>query len=207
MSSLKDFNQSFHAMRSIAIVSILGFVIATVMYILQYHRIQEYYQQKTYVITNWGTFPASYYDGRKVSKIEAQNHVETFVKNMFAHSAETYYEHINYALNLIDEESGKRIYHDFEEGEVHKNYVRYGSHTEIKIDSVVLDMNTFPNTGKVYALQEVHIGNDVRSLPIAASFQIIQTYRHEKNPYGLELTNFDFIAYERNSNDRKPVKK
>ena len=189
-------------MNSIAIVSVLGFVIATVVYIIQYHRLQEYYQQQTYVITNWGTFPASYYDGRKVSKIEAQNHVETFVKNMFAHSAETYYEHINYALNLIDEESGKRIYHDFEEGEVHKNYFRYGSHTEIKIDSVVLDMNTFPNTGKVYALQEVHIGNDVRSLPIAASFQIIQTYRHEKNPYGLELTDFDFIAY-----DRKPIEK
>jgi len=121
---------------------------------------------------------------------------------MFAHSAETYYEHINHALNLIDEESGKRIYHDFEEGEVHKNYVRYGSHTEIKLDSVVLDMNTFPNTGKVYALQEVHIGNDVRSLPIAASFKIIQTYRHEKNPYGLELTNFDFIAYERKPKEK-----
>ena len=199
MSTLKDFNRTFTAMRAIALTSVLGFIAATVVYVTEYQKVQEYYQQRTYVITSWGTFPASYYDGRKVSKIEAQNHVETFVKHMFAHSAETYYDHINFALNLIDEESGKRIYHDFEEGKVHKNYVRYGSHTEVKIDSVVINMNTLPIEGSFYALQEVHIGNNVRSLPIAASFQIVQGYRHEKNPYGLELTDFDFIGY-----DRKP---
>ncbi|MEK6481654.1 conjugal transfer protein TraK [Catalinimonas sp. 4WD22] len=195
MSSVKDFNKTFKTMQMLAAVSILGFMISTVVYIIQYRKVKEYYQQQTYVITSWGTFPASYYDGRKVSRIETQNHVETFVKHMFAHSAETYYEHINYALNLIDEESGKRIYHDFEEGEVQKNYVRYGSHTEVKLDSVVLDMNTLPIEGKFYALQEVHIGDNVRTLPIAASFKVVQAYRHEKNPYGLLLTDFDFIAY------------
>ena len=201
MSTLKDFNRTFTAMRAIALTSVLGFIAATVFYVIEYQKVQEYYQQRTYVITSWGTFPASYYDGRKVSKIEAQNHVETFVKHMFAHSAETYYDHINFALNLIDEESGKRIYHDFEEGKVHKNYVRYGSHTEVKLDSVVINMNTLPIEGSFYALQEVHIGNNVRSLPIAASFQIVQGYRHEKNPYGLELTDFDFIGYDRKSKD------
>ncbi|MDF9796266.1 hypothetical protein OKW21_001529 [Catalinimonas alkaloidigena] len=197
MSSVKDFNKTFKTMQMLAAVSILGFMISTVIYIIQYRKVEEYYQQQTYVITSWGTFPASYYDGRKVSRIEIQNHVETFVKHMFAHSAETYYEHINYALNLIDEESGKRIYHDFEEGEVQKNYVRYGSHTEVKLDSVVLDMNTLPIEGKFYALQEVHIGDNVRTLPIAASFKVVQAYQHEKNPYGLLLTDFDFIAYPR----------
>ncbi len=118
---------------------------------------------------------------------------------MFAHSAETYHKHINFALHLIDEESGKRIYHDFEEGNVRKNYIRYGSHTEIKIDSIPIDMDAFPIKGSFYALQEVHIGKNVRTLPIAASFRIVQDYRHEKNPYGLQLTDFDFIVY-----DRKP---
>jgi hypothetical protein len=197
MQKLQDFNQSFRSMRLIALLSLSGFIAATVAYAVLYQQLEEEYRQRTYVITSWGTFPASYYDGRKVTRIEAQNHVETFLKNMFAHSAETYYEHINAALNLIDEESGKRIYHDFEEGEVHKNYVRYGSHTEVQLDSVVLDMNSFPVQGSFYALQEVHIGTNVRTLPIAASFELVQTYRHEKNPFGLELTNFDFIPYAR----------
>ena len=201
MSTLKDFRQSFTAMRTVAIISVLGFIGATVFYVLHVQHLHEHYQKQTYVITSWGTFPASYYDGRKVSQIEAQNHVETFVKHMFAHSAETYHEHINFALNLIDEESGKRIYHDFEEGKVHKNYIRYGSHTEVQIDSVTINMNAFPIEGSFYALQEVHIGKNVRSLPIAASFQIVQGYRHEKNPYGLQLTDFDFIAYERQTKE------
>ena len=201
MSTLKDFNRTFTSMRTLALVSTLGFIASTIFYVYHYQRIHEYYQQRTYVITSWGTFPASYYDGRKVSRIEAQNHVETFIKHMFAHSAETYHEHINFALNLIDEESGKRIYHDFEEGKVHKNYIRYGSHTEVKIDSVVINTNALPMEGTFYALQEVHIGKNVRSLPIAASFQIVQDYRHEKNPYGLQLTDFDFIAYERQQDD------
>ena len=184
-------------MRLIALLSLSGFVAATIVYVVLYQQLEDEYRQRTYVITSWGTFPASYYDGRKLTSIEAQNHVETFLKHMFAHSAETYYEHINAALNLIDEESGKRIYHDFEEGEVHKNYVRYGSHTEVKVDSVVVDMDSFPVQGSFYALQEVHIGKNVRTLPIAASFELVQTYRHEKNPFGLELTNFDFIPYTR----------
>jgi len=200
MTTLKDFHQTFTTMRLIALLSLSGFVAATIFFVIRYQQLEEHYQQRTYVITSWGTFPASYYDGRKVTRIEAQNHVETFVKHMFAHSAETYYEHINFALNLIDEASGKRIYHDFEQGEVHKNYVRYGSHTEVRIDSVVIDMNKLPLEGKFYALQEVDIGKNVRSLPIAASFQMVQSYRHEKNPYGLELTDFDFIAYPRNQN-------
>ncbi len=199
MSTVRDFNKTFKTMRLLAIICLLGFMATTVAFAFLYQRVQEYYQHQTYVITSWGTFPASYYDGRKVSRIEVQNHIETFVKNMFAHSAETYYEHINFALNLIDEESGKRIYHDFEEGDVHKNYVRYGSHTEIKLDSVVIDMKQLPVTAKFYALQEVHIGENVRTLPIAASFQVLQDYRHDKNPYGLLLTNFDFIAYPRES--------
>ena len=197
MSTLKDFNRSFNTMRTIAIVCLLGFVGSTIFYVHHNQQVHEHYQKQTYVITSWGTFPASYYDGRKVSQVEVQNHVETFVKNMFAHSAETYHEHINYALNLIDEESGKRIYHDFEEGKVHKNYIRYGSHTEVKLDSIVINMNALPMEGTFYALQEVHIGKDVRSLPIAASFQIVKDYRHKKNPYGLQLTDFDFIAYSR----------
>ncbi|WKN44922.1 conjugal transfer protein TraK [Tunicatimonas pelagia] len=201
MSKVRDFNKTFKTMRLLAVICLLGFMAATVAFAFLYQRVQEYYQHRTYVITSWGTFPASYYDGRKVSRIEVQNHIETFVKNMFAHSAETYYEHINFALNLIDEESGKRIYHDFEEGDVHKNYVRYGSHTEIKLDSVVIDMRQLPIAAKFYALQEVHIGENVRTLPIAASFQVLQDYRHDKNPYGLLLTNFDFIAYPRKSEE------
>ena len=197
MSTLKDFNRSFTAMRTIAIVCLLGFFVSTTFYVLHNQRVHEHYQQQTYVITSWGTFPARYYDGRKVSRIEAQNCVEDFVKNMFAHSAETYHEHINYALNLIDEESGKRIYRDFEEGKVHKNYIRYGSHTEVQLDSVVINMDALPMEGTFYALQEVHIGKDVRSLPIAAHFQIVKGYRHEKHPYGLQLTDFDFNAYPR----------
>nr|WKN34424.1 conjugal transfer protein TraK [Tunicatimonas sp. TK19036] len=201
MATLHDFHRTFTTMRLLALVSLLGFVASTGFYLYYYQQVQQYYEGRTYVITSWGTFPASYYDGRKVTKVEAQNHVETFVKHMFAHSAETYHEHINFALNLIDEESGKRIYHDFEEGEVRKNYIRYGSHTEVKLDSVVIDLNAFPIAGKLYALQEVHIGSQIRSLPIAASFQIVQSYRHEKNPYGLQLTDFDFIAYDRVSSD------
>ena len=86
MSTLKDFNRSFTTMRTLAIVCLLGFIGSTIFYMVHNQRVHEHYQKQTYVITSWGTFPARYYDGRKVSQIEAQNCVEDFVKNMFAHS-------------------------------------------------------------------------------------------------------------------------
>ena len=66
MNKLQDFNQSFRSMRLITLLSLSGFIAATVAYAVLYHQLEEEYRQRTYVITSWGTFPASYYDGRKV---------------------------------------------------------------------------------------------------------------------------------------------
>jgi hypothetical protein len=48
----------------------------------------------------------------------------------------------------------------------------------------------------VYTKQRIFIGDQQRqSLPMAARFNLIETDRSDENPYGLLITNFDYIAY------------
>ena len=56
MSMLRDFSKTFNSLRLLAIVSLIGFMTSTVVYIMHYQQLQEHYQQQTYVITSWETF-------------------------------------------------------------------------------------------------------------------------------------------------------
>lgn len=195
MEPVKDFNKIFNAMRLVTLLTIGGFFFSSALFFYLYHSKAEEVGKKVYVITDRGTFAAINADKRKTSIYEARNHVKTFMATMFAHDAATYSERVEAALNLIDERSGKKIFNDFEEGQVHENYVRYNSRTDIDIDSIKINMGAAPLAGKVYARQNVYFGDNKKALPIAASFTLEETYRNDHNPFGLVLKNFDFIAY------------
>jgi hypothetical protein len=78
---------------------------------------------------------------------------------------------------------------------VYENYVRLGTYTSLEIDSVVIDMSTRPISGKAFARQTIFLGEDSKTYPIGAKFELIETYRSDKNPYGLLIQKFDFIPY------------
>ena len=161
-----------------------------------YDKVVGRIQNKVYVVSDKGTFPAVYAPQREVSRFEADYHVRTFITTIFAHDANTYGHNMNLGLNLIDEPSGRRIASDYEKGEIVKKYVRYGVRTEVEIDSVQVNAHTLPMTGQAYFKQNHFQGNDVRhTLAIGIKFNLAQVPRHDKNPWGLLLTDFDFIPY------------
>lgn len=195
MDKVKDFSKTFQTMRNITYLSILGSLVVISALVYWNQHLHHKIGQKVYVVSSSGTFPAVNKDNRQVSVYEARNQVKTFMRLMFAHDAATYQDNVEAALQLIDDISGKRIYADFSKGEVRENYVRYNSHTTLEIDSVVLDMNTNPFTGKAYARQFLHYGNQQKMLPVGAKFELEPTFRSDINPFGLLITNFDFILY------------
>jgi len=116
---------------------------------------------------------------------------------MYAHEANNFKERVETALELIDKEDGLAIYNDFKEGHVYENYVRNNARTRIEVDSVMIDMNVEPYQGRVYAKQTIFYNDQSRTLPIAATFNLVETpFRTDQNPFGLLIQNWKYIAYQ-----------
>lgn len=194
--SLKDFDNSFDVLKRITIGTILGASVLVIL-LVGYILVQEQHKaERVYVVTDLGTLPAVRQQEREVSVFEIRNLVKTFLHTMFAHHAGNFQEKVEAGLHLIDKAGGQRIVHDFTRGEVYQNYVRLGTQTTLEVDSVLIDMETRPLSGKAYARQTIYLGEKKKDFPIGIQFEIIETYRSEPNPYGLLIQSFDYILYE-----------
>ena len=203
METIKDYRRAFEAMRFLAVFSFLGFVGATAFYFYQYRDMVDQQKEIIYVSTPGGTFQAVQASQREVHPVEITKHSEQFIRYMFAHDAETYQEHIDQAMHLINQKDGVLIVEQFEgpsgkkEG-VRDGYIRWGSRTEVMIDSIKTVSNELMPSVKTYFKQRHFIGSELKSeLAVALQYRVVDTYRSDKNPFGLQITNLDFIPYQR----------
>ena len=206
--ALKDLDHHFQALKKVTYAVVFGaFLIIGLL--VWYTLVQEREKgAQVYVVTDMGTFSAIRQESREISIYEVRNLVKTFLHNMFAHDAGTYLQKVEAGLHLISNEGGQRIVHDFNKGEVYQNYIRLGTYTTITVDSVLVEMQDRPISGKAYARQTVHLGDKKKEFPIGIQFEILESYRNEQNPYGLLINKFDYILYEPKVPEKKnPVTK
>jgi hypothetical protein len=194
-TSVKDVSHTFGVLRKITITTLVGAFLLNGLLVYYLLSEKDDAARKVYVVTDHGTLVALQKDSRQVSVHEARNHVRSFLSFAFAHNAANYKEHVERALQLIDKAGGARLVHDFNKGEVYPNYVRLGTHTTLQIDSVNIDMLTRPITGAAYARQNIHLDNEQKTFPIAIRFELTETYRSDKNPYGLLIGKMDYVPY------------
>jgi hypothetical protein len=196
MTSVKDLDRTFNTMRNVALLSVLStFIVALVAGLLVF-RAYESSGQRVYVVGNNGSFSALSTSHDTHTRFEARNLVSTFMTTMYGHDQYTYKAHLDAALPLIEDRGGRRIYEGFKTGQVFENYVRYGARATITVDSIRLDMSNHPYTGQVYVKQRILIGDQMsKSQPLAAKFALVETDRSDANPYGMLITDFDYIAY------------
>ena len=180
---------------------ILGFIImgiANVLLLVLYIKEKKRNESTTmYVLKDefaYKAIPLEEKESRGMA--ELKNHISMFMFNMFSHDQYNYNDRIENALKLIDRTDGKRIYNELESGKVYEIYKKYNSRTELKIDSVIIDNSKSLITGRVYAKQTAIYSDQRKMVPLAAKFEIENTFRSEGNPHGLQITNFNFIRYD-----------
>ena len=198
MEKVLDYNRSFKTMRSVTYLAVGGFFMATCFYWYKYSDMVSSQTEKVFVVTDKGTYAAYAKQEGDVSNFEAKFMSELFINTMFAHDADTYDKHMETALNLCDEETGTYLASSFETGKVKENYVRWGSRTEVTIDSIRILSNGVPMRAVAYFKQNHLVGAEQKAyLSMACKFSLIKTQRHEKNPFGLKVSSFDFFQDQR----------
>ncbi|MEL7531339.1 MAG: hypothetical protein AAFN10_08535 [Bacteroidota bacterium] len=196
MEKLIDLSQKYNALVLLCLCSIGLVALSNGLWAWQYLSQAAASQQKVYVVSQGGTYQASLSTPDEPTIFEARNHIKAFMQLMFAHDEMTYAEHIETALHMIEKSEGAAIFEDFQKGNVHDNYIRYGSRSIFELDSIRLDMQTEPYTGEVYGRQKVIYQDEERALPVGATFSLVQQPRNDQNPHGLLIKNWRFVLYQ-----------
>ena len=197
MKSIIDQSKRYGELRLIALGALTLLVISNLGWaVFHLQEVEKAGQEKVYVISPEGSFQAKILPRGQTTIFEARNHVSAFMQLMFSHDELSYGEHIEAALHLIEKSEGAAIFEDFQKGQVHDNYIKYGSRSEVQIDSIALNMQREPFEGAVSGRQYVIYQDERRPLPIGANFSLIKVPRSEKNPHGLLLKDWKFVLYE-----------
>ena len=154
-------------------------------------------KEHVYFISENAAYKGVALDSKERNDAEMKNHSFLFMYNMFSHDQYNYEKRVNKALLLIDKPSGMYLYKQLSDAKIIDKYRKYNSRTELEVDSVLIDHNSNPITARAYCKQYAVYSDHREKLPLAAKFGVVSTFRSDANPHGLQLVNFEVIAYDR----------
>jgi hypothetical protein len=182
---------------NLMIFSIGALVLTNVFLVVWQWQMSKDADQKVYVRSGKSVFAANLEDKADSRNIyQARGLIETFTKLVFENNAETYRENLNAALGLITSKDGQAIIRGFNEEKVLENYVKYNSFSRLKLDSIAVNMSVTPYQCTVLMQQNiVYDGKEVPN-PIGAKFELMPALYSDENPFGMLITNFNYITYQ-----------
>jgi hypothetical protein len=191
-----DFSKTINGYKKVYVVTVISYTILLLLLGYLYITEKLKHEEKIYVISDSGRFIAKQTASDFMYDFDMKNQVRLFCEKMFAYDTQTFNKNVEEALNLIDDYGGKRIYNDLSKSGVYETLKKYNARTTITIVSVILDINKRPVSGVFYCTQTVQFSDQSTKLPIAAKFNLVSATRSEKNPFGMMITNFDYIKYD-----------
>ncbi len=190
-----DFSKTLKTTQQIAYIALGLLVVTNFIWASVYFSSRKKGEERVYVVSDATTVAARLVSDNKPTVYEAKNHVRNFTTLMHSHDASTYEERINSALKLIDKQVGALLYNRMKKGGILEHYTRFNSRTDMEVDSVIVNMSVEPYKGSVYSHQFYRYDTETETIPIAADFELIRVNRSDDNPFGLQITSFDYKPY------------
>lgn len=182
---------------NLMLFSIGALVVSNIFWVVWQWQVSKDADQKVYVRSGKSLFSAnleSSSDSRNI--YQARGLIETFTELLFENNAENYRERLNAALTLITAKDGQAIVRGFNAEKVLENHVKYNSFSRLQVDSISINMNIIPYQCTVLMQQIiVYDGKEVAN-PIGATFDLIPALYSDENPFGMLITNFNYITYQ-----------
>jgi hypothetical protein len=79
---------------------------------------------------------------------------------------------------------------------VQENYTKFNAYSKIRIDSIGIDMSVVPYQCTLLFQQSIYFNEQEKANPIGTIFELQPVPYSEKNPYGLQIQNFNYIEYQ-----------
>jgi len=174
-------------------------VLSALLLVFAFQWQQALERDLTYFVTSEGTFPARQ-RAQKTDLLEVEHFTRLFLHYALAHSEYTCKEPLNAALLLMDRKSGLYLKSKFTEETIEELYRRYNGVSTLDIDKIEINLEAYPYEVAAYYKTKLRfVGlNEEQGEELAGGvyFQLTHVPRSRENPYGLMMSQFNFIAYE-----------
>jgi conjugative transposon TraK protein len=194
-SHLRNIETAFQQnKRIVALVIITSALVAIAAMYLAFRAYQKA-DAKVYVLANGKALEAISADRRENIPVEARDHIKMFHHYFFTLDPDekVIEGNIRKALYLADE-SASYQYNGLKEKSYYNNLISGNISQEIEVDSVQLDMNSYPYLFKCFAKEKlVRATSTIRKVLITKGY-LRNVGRSDNNPHGFLIEKWETIA-------------
>jgi conjugative transposon TraK protein len=181
----KHIDQAFRQVRNFALLIVAGALILVGLALYQMRIVSHDAEQKIFILLNGKALEAFAADRKDNLPVEARDHIRTFHELFFNLDPDdkVIKANISRALYLADG-SAKKEYDDLKEGGYYSGMVSGNISQQIGIDSISLDMNSYPYYFKCLAKEKLIRTTSITTRNLITEGYLRNVQRSDNNPHG-----------------------
>lgn len=182
---MKNIDTAYMYIRSFTLIVIASCFLLCAFVLYKSYSLIEQTQSKVYILAGGKALEAYAADGKDNIPVEARDHIKTFHKLFFTLDPDekVIQNNLTKALYLADG-SAKREYDNLRESGYYSSIIAGNISQQITVDSVSLDMNSYPVTFRCYATQNIIRTTSTVSRSLITEGQLRNVSRSDNNPHG-----------------------
>jgi conjugative transposon TraK protein len=193
-SKMKNIDTAFRHVRGFTMLAITGCIIISCFSLYKSFSLVSQMQSKVYILANGKALEAYASDRKDNIPVEAKDHVKAFHKFFFTLDPDdkVIKSNITKALYLADD-SAKRTYDDLKENGYYSGIISGNVSQTIQIDSVTIDINTYPYGFRCYSTQNIIRTTSIVHRNLITQGNLRNVSRSDNNPHGFLIERWNTI--------------
>ncbi len=191
---MKNIDTAFRYVRGFTMLVITGCVLISGFTIYKSMGLVSQMQQRIYILANGKALEAYASERKDNVPVEAKDHVRTFHWHFFTLDPDDKVIKVNVtkALYLADE-SAKKTYDNLKENGFYSGLISGNISQTIRIDSVMVDINTYPYPFRCYGTQSIVRPTSVTTRSLITEGTLRNVSRSDNNPHGFLIERWSTI--------------
>lgn len=191
---MKNIDTAFRYVRGFTMLVIAGCVLISGFTIYKSMGLVSQMQQRIYILANGKALEAYASERKDNVPVEAKDHVRTFHWHFFTLDPDDKVIKVNVtkALYLADE-SAKKTYDNLKENGFYSGLISGNISQTIRIDSVMVDINTYPYPFRCYGTQSIVRPTSITTRSLITEGTLRNVSRSDNNPHGFLIERWSTI--------------
>ena len=190
----KNIDTAFKQVRNFAILVVLSCVLICSYVIYNSYKETTAIESRIYILANGKALEAFAGDRKENIPVEARDHVKMFHQYFFSLDPDdkVIQANITKALYLADG-SAKRVYESLKENNYYAGIISGNVSQEINVDSVSLNMNSYPYYFRCYATERITRPSSITTRSLITEGYLRNVSRSDNNPHGFLIEKWNTI--------------
>jgi conjugative transposon TraK protein len=190
----KNIDTAFRHVRSFTMLLITGSIVLCCFALYKSFQLVAQMQEKVYILANGKAIEAFASDRKENVPVEARDHIRAFHQYFFTLDPDekVIISNVTRAFYLADG-SAKREYDNLKEQGYFSNIIAGNISQTIKVDSVQLNMESYPYAFRCYATQNIIRTTSTVSRSLITEGVLRNVSRSDNNPHGFLIERWSTI--------------